>query len=282
MTYTFWQNRPTTATRFAANSEYNNLVLANSNFVISGCDINRVGVSSSVTTISVASGKIFIAGTGEINVSPGNVTIDSNHPTLNRIDLIAINTSGTRVVIKGTAALVPRTPLYNEMTHVVLGFAYVTSGTGGVSSQNLIKTIIKNEVYNALKTQIDNFVYEGAYNAADQDIYNIKNILFVGEHNNGTLAGSPTINWNNGNMQYALLNAVTTTFSFTAPTIGVGNFDLRFRTNNTDIDINWPASVKWIEEEPDWSFMEEDDECVVTFRYNGTTYLAASSWFYKY
>jgi len=142
MAFNYWQDR-NEQNKFVRHNEFANLVLMNTNFIINGCGLT----TSSGLTISVASGKVYIAGTGEIDVTSGNLTADAAHATLNRIDLVVVNTSGTKSLIKGTAATFPTTPSYTETDYVCLGHLYIGAAVTTLSSANVINSGIINSVY---------------------------------------------------------------------------------------------------------------------------------------
>lgn len=57
------------------------------------------------------------------------VTLAAAHATLDRIDVIAVNTSSAVEVITGTASANPAIPAYNPDTQLPLGFVYVNHNT---------------------------------------------------------------------------------------------------------------------------------------------------------
>ena len=106
------------------------------------------------------------------------------------------------------------------------------------------------------------------------DIYDAATITFEAEYSNGDSGASPTVNWNNGQKQSIVCSAATVTFTFTAPTNGVGNFLLRLIQDNpaATTTINWPGSVLWAGgTEPTWS-TSDDEIDIVSFYYDGTNY----------
>jgi len=92
------------------NAEINNWILSNKNYVISGCAVSQ-GTGMQIT---VASGSVYIDGTGTVSVTGNNITLTSSDPSQDRCDLIAINTSGVAVKIDGTPGTPPETPEYDE------------------------------------------------------------------------------------------------------------------------------------------------------------------------
>lgn len=147
MTYDFWQDR-NEQNKYVRHNEFANLVLANSNFIINGCGLT----ASTGLTVSVALGKIYIAGTGEIDVTAGNLTADAAHATLNRIDLVVVNASGVKSLIKGTAATFPLTPLYTETSFVCLGHLYIGAAVTTLTSANVINSGVVNEIFSIIET----------------------------------------------------------------------------------------------------------------------------------
>lgn len=102
-------------------------------------------------------------------------------------------------------------------------------------------------------------------------------IRFIAEFDNGLSGAAETIDWNVTNKQLSTLSA-TTTFTFTAPTDGVGNFLLRLVQDVTgNHDITWPANVKWPGGTPPNLQSAGGTEHIVSFYYNGTDYYGVAS-----
>ena len=57
------------------------------------------------------------------------VTLDEADESFDRIDVLALNASGTLVVIKGTPAQVASMPIVDPLTYLQLTFAYIEAGT---------------------------------------------------------------------------------------------------------------------------------------------------------
>jgi polygalacturonase len=75
--------------------------------VLSGCAVTAQG--SPDMTVAVAAGTVEVAGVRAI-VAAGNVTITAADATNPRIDLVVVNSAGTKSVAAGTAAAAPTLP----------------------------------------------------------------------------------------------------------------------------------------------------------------------------
>jgi len=117
--------------------------------VISGCAVTAQGTPD--MTVAVASGTVVVGGT-RATVTGGNVTIttaDANNP---RIDLVVVNSSGTKSVTAGTPAVGPVMPAIPS-TSTVLAIVYVPTNDGTIESTQ----IIDKRVVNAIPVgQLDN------------------------------------------------------------------------------------------------------------------------------
>lgn len=107
--------------------------------VVSGCAVSAQ--SPAAMAVNVGSGTVRIAGT-DISVTSGSVNISAAHATLPRIDLVVVNSSGTKSVQSGTAATVPTSPAIPASTvplAMVLVKAAVTSiVSGAVTDKRLL------------------------------------------------------------------------------------------------------------------------------------------------
>lgn len=107
--------------------------------VISGCAVSAQG--SPDMTVAVASGVVRVSDTYVV-VSSGNVTITAADATNPRIDLISVNSSGTKVSTDGTAAASPKAPAC-PANAVTLAMVYVpatdtTIATNQITDKRLI------------------------------------------------------------------------------------------------------------------------------------------------
>lgn len=104
-----------------------------------------------------------------------------------------------------------------------------------------------------------------------------RGLFFISEYSNGNSGTSKTINWNNGNMQTVTMTG-NCSFTFTAPTQGVGRLDLKVVQDATGgRNLTFPSTVKWPDGEPAWTSMTGNQRCIVTFRYDGTHYVAVAT-----
>jgi hypothetical protein len=105
------------------------------NFLISGGQI----VWQSAYTFTVTAATYSIGGT--VYSSPeSSIALDSSDPTNDRIDVIAVDTSGTVVKITGTASAQPSEPDVDPSTQLKLGIVLVTassSSPGGVTNTSV-------------------------------------------------------------------------------------------------------------------------------------------------
>lgn len=86
--------------------------------VLSGCAASVTGADLNVT---IAAGIVIIAGLAA-TVAAGSVTVGAAHASLNRYDLVTVNTSGTKAVTAGTAAanpVFPAVPANSVALHAV-------------------------------------------------------------------------------------------------------------------------------------------------------------------
>lgn len=114
--------------------------------VVSGSIPKLSGLSSgggviweSAYTFRVSAATYYIQGI-QYTSAEQTVTLDAAHATLDRIDVLALNTSGTLVKITGTAAAQPSEPDYDPSTQLKLTFVLVganTSAPAGVSNENI-------------------------------------------------------------------------------------------------------------------------------------------------
>lgn len=58
-----------------------------------------------------------------------DLTLSASDPTLDRIDIIALSSSGTAVVLEGTASATPAAPDVDPSTHIALTFVYVAAAS---------------------------------------------------------------------------------------------------------------------------------------------------------
>lgn len=100
------------------------IAATNKTGVISGCAVSESDPQAQ--TVDVASGSIMIAGTVYSVSTQADVSVTAAHATLPRIDVITVNSSGTAVVVAGTANANPVAPTVSASA-VVLAFLYIAA-----------------------------------------------------------------------------------------------------------------------------------------------------------
>jgi len=100
--------------------------------VVSGCACT----TNSNMTIAVAAGTVKVAA-ADASVTGGNVTITTAHATLDRIDLVVVNSSGTKSVTAGTAASTPAQPAL-AASSVCLASIYVPAADTVIGSTQIV------------------------------------------------------------------------------------------------------------------------------------------------
>jgi hypothetical protein len=102
--------------------------------VLSGCAVTAQG--SPDLTVSVASGAVLSNGV-RFAVGSGNVTIAEADATNPRLDLIVVNSSGTKTVRSGTAAVAPSPPA-KTANDVVLAVVYVPATDTTIATAQIV------------------------------------------------------------------------------------------------------------------------------------------------
>jgi len=104
------------------------------------------------------------------------------------------------------------------------------------------------------------------------NIWKARVITFDAEYDNGNSGSSKTINWNNGQKQKITLTD-NCTFTFTAPTSGIGVFRLKLIQDGTGSrTVTWPANVKWPNSTPPTLTTTANAYDIIAFDYDGTNY----------
>lgn len=86
-------------------------------------------------TVAVASGTARIGG-ADVAVTIGNVTITANSSGSPRLDLICVNSSGTKTAQAGTASAIPKYPAI-PANSAVLAAVLVPTGAGSITVDNI-------------------------------------------------------------------------------------------------------------------------------------------------
>lgn len=131
--------------------------------VVSGCAVTAQG--SPDMTVAVASGTVRVSA-AQAAVTSGNVTITTADATNPRIDLVVVNSSGTKSVTAGTAAANPKAPDI-PASSVLLAMVYVPANdTTMASNQITDKRLLLNNIAGLTGTQSANQVLAGPASGA--------------------------------------------------------------------------------------------------------------------
>lgn len=106
------------------NNNYNNVTNTTGTFISEGCQVVWLtGYQYSASACSY-----FIVNSNYVSAEQ-TVTLDAAHATLNRLDVIALDNTGTLVKITGTAAADPAQPSIDPGTQIPLVIVLVTANT---------------------------------------------------------------------------------------------------------------------------------------------------------
>lgn len=103
------------------------------NCVLSGCLVTAQGTPD--MTVAVAKGAVLSNG-ALFPVTAGNVTVTAANGTNPRIDLIVVNSAGTKTIRTGTAAANPKPPA-RSLDDVVLAAVYVPANDTAINSNQI-------------------------------------------------------------------------------------------------------------------------------------------------
>lgn len=102
--------------------------------VLSGCAVTAQGTPD--MTVAVAKGAVLTNGSLKA-VAAGNVTISAADSTNPRIDLVVVNSSGTKAARTGTAAASPAPPA-RTANDVVLAVVYVPANDTAINTNQIV------------------------------------------------------------------------------------------------------------------------------------------------
>ena len=127
--------------------------------------------------IDVASGTVYF-GVTEVTVTGQSVALDTAHATLDRYDIIVVNSSGVASFIKGTAAADPEPPDIDMSIYVVLARILVTAGTtvlitGDIKDMRIIFEILSSS---ADKLPLAGGTMAGDINLGTNDLINVGDV----------------------------------------------------------------------------------------------------------
>jgi hypothetical protein len=169
----------------------------------SGCAVTPQG--SPNMTVAVAAGEIYWLNS-VVTVTAGNVTITTAHTTQPRIDLICVNSSGTKSAAAGTPAAIPTSPAI-PANSVVIAQVFVpandtTIGATQIKDRRIIvqvpsvigaTTIIRktaNETVTSSTTlQDDNHLF---FTMTSNTVYQVKYLLMMTQP---TTNNAMKVNW---------------------------------------------------------------------------------------
>lgn len=112
--------------------------------VITGC---AASVTGSDLNVTIAAGVVIINGQ-VATVASGAVTLGAAHASLNRYDLITVNTSGTKAVTAGTAAsnpVFPAVPAGSVALHAVYLPALDTAITSNQITDKRVGVVLQTD-----------------------------------------------------------------------------------------------------------------------------------------
>ena len=119
------------------------------------------------------------------------------------------------------------------------------------------------------------YQYDG--NSWEIRLAEVQNLRFAAEYDNGNSGSADTIDWNSAQKQRSTLTA-NCTYTFTAPTSGVGNFLLKLVQGGAgSFTATWPATVKWPGGSAPTLSTTPGDIDILSFYYDGTSYFGVAS-----
>lgn len=191
--------------------------------VVSGCAVTAQ--STPDMTVAVAAGVARVNG-ANVTVSAGNVTITTANATNPRIDLIVVNSSGTKSATAGTAAANPKAPDI-PASSVLLAMVYVPAN----------QTTITNSLITDKRAVIPTIPAEGRPAAAS-----ISSVVLPGVEINAIATDS----FGTGNILYMpIYVAAPMTFGsmvLEVTTAGAAGATARMGVYNADVNLQ-PTSL---------------------------------------
>jgi hypothetical protein len=125
-------------------SDLNNIAMVNRRSTKTGCMI--IQRSPAQMGIRVPIGTIYWERS-EVNIAQQDLTINAADLLYSRIDLIALDMSGTASVIVGTPADSPHTPVYDPEAYVILARVLVPALATSIVTANITDLRIINEAF---------------------------------------------------------------------------------------------------------------------------------------
>lgn len=127
--------------------EYLDVIIAalgRTDIVLSGCAVTAQG--SPDMTVAVAVGTVM-SNNLPLAVAAGNVTITAADGTNPRLDLVVVNSSGTKAARAGTAAANPKPPA-RSANDVVLAVVYIPASDTTIGANQITDLRVINAFYN--------------------------------------------------------------------------------------------------------------------------------------
>lgn len=108
---------------------------------VASCLVTEKGVPD--MSVDVAAGTVLFDAT-DVAVAGQNVAIAAAHASLDRIDVVVVNSAGTASVITGTPAATPKAPAYDASTYLALARVFVDDGTTTILNADITDIRIYN------------------------------------------------------------------------------------------------------------------------------------------
>ena len=235
------------------------------NYVEEGLEVSADGTDME---LDVASGTV-VQGNEEHGIGATTVTVPDNNEDNPRKDIIYVD--DTQSVSIATGASESSEPALEDVDSV-----FHTARPSPPSLVNQDGVVVLAEVW----------VESSATEIESDDLRDRRLTLGLEtgqteEVDNGESGSEATIDWTEGRLQKITLTD-DATFDFVDPDF-VGRYDIRIvQGNGGEHDLTLPDSVIFPDTEPEWSQGEQDDEIIVTFRYDDNDkYVASDSGYYE-
>ena len=125
--------------------ELNNIGYSNTNYTKRGCSVAQQ--SPLAMGVTVSSGVVVFNSTSQVDVSGGDLTIDTAD-TSDRIDMVAVNNAGTASILKGSVNIVdptiPETADYDPDDYVILSRVLIEASVTQIIDSNITDIRIIN------------------------------------------------------------------------------------------------------------------------------------------
>lgn len=120
----------------AYEADLDNLIMAlKGSGIVSDTDCAVAAQGSPDMTVAVAAGQVVVDGT-VATVSSGNVAISASDPSNSRIDLITVDTAGTKAAVTGTPSATPKPPAL-PAGRILLALISVAAAAVNIQNSNI-------------------------------------------------------------------------------------------------------------------------------------------------